>query len=120
MTWRTSTEPLPASTVSTPPRKPAKNGSIASWRGSRASSTPTAKARDLSIALAWMLGRHLRVSATCLTRRRVSSLTPGLSLSASDTAPFDTPASLATSAIVGGAPGISESPLERPAITRLL
>lgn len=77
-----------------------KKPSPAKLRSSRAMTSPTAPARLADSALAATLGRHPRSLATALTRALVESETPGLSLRAKETAPGDTPASLAMSLIV--------------------
>ncbi len=81
--------------------KAGKNASARSTSGARASTRPTACARFVDNALAPGFGVHPSDSATPMIRSRVSAETPGRSFRANDTAPFDTPAARATSAIVG-------------------
>src|SRR4051812_25205041 len=83
--------------------KTGKNGSAPSVSGGRARTSPTAYARDVEKARARWLGVQPSDFATSRIRARVSSATPGRSLRAKDTAPFDTPAACATSEIVGRA-----------------
>ena len=66
--------------------------------------SPIANARDSESALPRALGRQSSAFATSTMRRRVASLTPGRPLSATETAPLETPAWRATSAIVGRRP----------------
>ncbi len=81
--------------------KAGKNGSAPTSAGSRAITRPTAKARACESERADALGDQPSSAATVMIRSRVASATPGRPLSANDTAAFETPASRATSAIVG-------------------
>src|SRR4051794_4018875 len=78
-----------------------KNGSARSVSGDRAMTRPTARAFDTESARALELGVQPSSAAVRRMRSRVVGLTPGRSLSAKETAPFETPAARATSAIVG-------------------
>src|SRR5665647_2150311 len=82
--------------------KEPKNGSAPSVSGVRAITSPTASARETESALPRRLGVQPRSRATARIRARVSAATPGLSLSANDTAAFETPAIRATSVMVVG------------------
>ena len=78
-----------------------KNGSEPRVSGGRAMTRPTAIDREADRARARWLGVQPSSRATARIRSRVSGATPGRSLSAKDTAPFDTPALRATSEMVG-------------------
>src|SRR5688572_9014567 len=87
-----------------------KNGSTPSVRAGRQSARPTAWAAAPDSARAALLGLKPISSAMARMRRRVASDTPGWPLSAYDTAPLDTPARRATSAIVGRFTGAAPIP----------
>ena len=85
---------------------------------------PTESTRPSPSARAALCGRQLICSAIFRIRSRVASLTPGRPFSANDTAPLDTPARFAMSAIVGLAMrpscqplGIQHLPCERSRAT---
>ena len=78
-----------------------KKASARRISGGRATTRPTASARDTDSARARGLGDQPSCSATSRMRRRVSGARPGRSFSANETAPFETPAAVATSLIVG-------------------
>ncbi len=78
-----------------------KNGSMPSVRAGRAMTRPIESARDWPSARAALCGRHCICSAIARIRARVCSLTPGRPFSANETAPLETPARSAMSAIVG-------------------
>lgn len=78
-----------------------KNDSTPRLSAGRASTMPTAPAFSPDSARAAELGRQPSRSATRITRRRVESDTPGRLLRAKETALVETPASLATSFMVG-------------------
>src|SRR5665647_2672228 len=78
--------------LSMPVMNEAKNGSAPRVSGGRAMTSPTASARETDSALPRRLGDQPRSRATA---------TPGLPFSAKDTAPFETPATRATSLMVG-------------------
>ena len=92
---------VPVQLLSTPAMNEGKNGSARSVSGRRASTSPTAKARDTDSARARELGVQPRLRAVARIRSRVSWASPGRLLSANETAPFDTPAARATSLMVG-------------------
>ena len=77
-----------------------KNGSSASVRAGRASTSPQASARAAESARAARFGYQPSSWAIERMRSRVSSETPGRPLSAYETAPFETPARSAMSRIV--------------------
>ena len=77
-----------------------KNGSSASVRAGRASTSPQASARAADSARAARFGYQPSSSAIARIRSRVSSETPGRPFSAYETAPFETPARFAMSLIV--------------------
>jgi hypothetical protein len=77
-----------------------KNASAPRERAGRASAKPTALARAPTSARAAELGCHPFSSTIPRMRCLVSSLTPGRPLRAKDTAPGETPAIRAMSAIV--------------------
>jgi len=74
-------------------------------RGSRANACGLVLARDAESERAALFGRQPSSSAIRRMRSRVESARPGRSLSAYDTAPFETPASRAMSLIVTLRPG---------------
>src|SRR6478735_4381549 len=78
-----------------------KNGSAPRVSGGRRTTSPTARDREAASARARWLGVQPSSAAAARIRSRVSGATPGRSLSAKDTAPFDTPALRATSEMVG-------------------
>ena len=86
-----------------PAMKAGKNGSALSVSGCRAITSPTVSARDEDSARARWLGVNPSSAATARIRSRVASATPGRSFRANETAPRETPAARATSAIVGRA-----------------
>src|SRR5687768_9348139 len=101
-----------------------KNGSMLSMRAGRHRVRPTARALAPDRARAALLGLKPISCAMATMRCRVASDTPGCPFSAYDTAPLDTPALRAMSAIVGrfnsgrlSLPGTS--PVERSHATSL-
>jgi len=94
--------------VSMPEMNEQKNGSAPRVSGVRAITSPTASARETDSALPRRLGVQPRSRATERIRSRVSAATPGLPFSAKDTAPFETPATRATSAMVVGEVAINK------------
>src|SRR4051812_3728981 len=78
-----------------------KNGSTPRIRAGRRNTMPTVLLGAPVSARAAPFGFHPISAAIASTRRRVASDTPGCPLRAYDTAPLDTPARAATSAIVG-------------------
>ena len=94
---------------STPAMNAAKNGSEASSRAGRATTSPIAYARRAGSARARRFGRHPSSSAAPRMRWRVAGETPGRPFNAKDTAPLLTPARSATSAIVGR-PDVTREP----------
>ncbi len=87
-----------------------KYGTAARLRAGRAMMSPQASARAAESDRAALWGYHPRSSASWRIRRRVVSETPGRPLRAHDTAPLDTPALVARSAIV----------IRRPLLTKAL
>ena len=104
---------------SSPERKRTKNASVSSSAGSRASTRPTARARASVSARACALGRQPSSSAARRIRARVSSPTPGRSLTANETAAGETPARRATSSIVGRLRGVESTAIDRVTSRRL-
>jgi hypothetical protein len=83
-----------------PPAISAKNGLCRSL-----SSTPTVRVRRLARLRAMAFGRYPSAAAAASTRSRRCGLTFGLSRMTSETSARDTPASRATSSMVGGPAG---------------
>ena len=83
--------------------KEGKNASARRTSGGRATTRPTASALETDRARARGLGDQPSRSATSRMRGRVSGASPGRSFSANETAPFETPAAVATSLMVGRA-----------------
>jgi hypothetical protein len=81
--------------------KAGKNGSEDSTPGSLVMTSPSAKAFETDKERARLLGRQPSSSAAARIRSTVAWARPGRPFSANETAPLDTPARLATSAIVG-------------------
>lgn len=100
-TIRCSATELAESTAWRPDSSWLKNGSTPMVRAGRAITSPTASALAPPRARAALCGRQFISSATRRIRALVASLTPGRPLSAKDTAPLETPAWRAMSAIVG-------------------
>ncbi|GHH17708.1 hypothetical protein GCM10018780_61460 [Streptomyces lanatus] len=80
----------------------------------RASTKPTVAAPSPDSARAAVLGRQPSSSATCRTRSRVSSETPGRPFNAKETALWETPACRAMSFIVGRRAGDRLPDIEIP------
>ncbi len=78
-----------------------KNGSTPRKRAGRHRASPTVLALAPFSARAALLGRQPISSAMARMRARVDAETPGWPFRAYDTAPLETPARLAMSAIVG-------------------
>ena len=95
-----SATPRAESSASTPEMNSMKNGSSARIRDGRAITRPHASAREAESARAARLGYQPRSAAIPRMRSRVASETPGCPFSAYETAPFETPARSAMSAIV--------------------
>nr|WP_264295183.1 hypothetical protein [Microbispora sitophila] len=91
----------PDSSRSSPAMNRMKNGSTPSVSAGRAMIRPTLCARDPDRDLAAALGRQPISLAMSRMSLRVSADTPGRPLSAYDTAPIETPALAAISAMVG-------------------
>ena len=87
-----------------------KNGSSARIRDGRAITRPHACAREAESERAARFGYQPSSSAIASMRSRVASETPGCPFSAYETAPFETPARSAMSAIVARRP--------RPSVSR--
>ena len=81
--------------------KEGKNASARRISGGRAMTRPTASALETDSARARGLGAQPSDSAASRIRVRVCGEIPGLPFRANETAPFDTPAAVATSLIVG-------------------
>ena len=92
--WIVSPIERAESWVSTPAMNSMKNGSSAIVVAGRASTSPSASAREAESARAARFGYHPSSFAIVRMRSRVSSETPGRPLSAYETAPFDTPGAL--------------------------
>ena len=111
-----------ASSASKPLIRPMKNGSMPRMRAGRHRVRPTALALAPESARAALLGLKPISRAMATIRCRVASDTPGWPLRAYDTAPLETPARWAMSAIVGRC--FTRSPLlgtvERSHATSLL
>lgn len=81
--------------------KAGKNGSDDSTAGSRVITRPRANAFETESDRARLLGRQPSSSAAAMILSTVDCASPGRPFSANDTAPLETPARVATSAIVG-------------------
>ena len=95
--WIVSAIERDESSDSTPAMNSMKNGSSESVVSVRASTSPQAWARATESARAALFGYQPISSAIARIRARVLSESPGRSLSANETAPFDTPARRAMS-----------------------
>ena len=84
-----------------------KKGSPEMMSVSRAMTSPSANERLVLSDRARRLGCQPSSAATLRMRTRVSGATPGRSLRAKETSPLLTPASRATSAMVGRASGMA-------------
>ena len=98
------------SSASTPAISSMKNGSSARIRDGRAITSPHECARAAESERAARFGYQPSSWAIASTRARVASDTPGCPLRAYETAPFDTPARSAMSAMVALRAGLG-SPL---------